>query len=131
MEAGQGPNWGCSAKKKFVTAHSGLIKPDTYNHPLTTDVCFPHVNNNLNCEFSYRNFTAGNYALLYNILSTCDWSGVHETSSVDVAVASLSAAVLDVMEQAVPRGYNCTSTFPLWFFKYYITTKNLVCPPPF
>jgi hypothetical protein len=86
----------------------------------------PYFNNNLTCEFSYRNFAGDNYALLCNILSTCDWSGVHETS-VDVAVASLSAAVRDAMEQAVPRGYNRKSKSPPWFYNtltYYIVKKN-------
>jgi hypothetical protein len=55
-----------------------------------------HVNNNSNCEVSYRNFAAGNYTSLYNILSTCDCSGVYE-SSVDVTVAGLNAAVRDAM----------------------------------
>jgi hypothetical protein len=58
---------------KSVTADSGFAKPDTYHLPLSTDVYLSHVNNHLNCEFSYRNFAAGNYALLYNILSTCGW----------------------------------------------------------
>jgi hypothetical protein len=71
---------------------------------MSTGVCLPHVNNNLNCEFSYRNFVAGNYTLLYNFLSKnmCDWSGVYETSLIDVAVAILNAAIRDVIEQAVP-----------------------------
>jgi hypothetical protein len=65
---------------------------------LSIDVFLPHVNNNLNCEFSYRNFAAGNYNLLYNILSGCDWPSAYETSSVDVAVASLNAAVRGAMD---------------------------------
>jgi hypothetical protein len=44
--------------------------------------------------------------LLHNVLSTCDLSGVYETTSVDVAVASLSVAVRDAMEQEIPRWYN-------------------------
>jgi hypothetical protein len=85
---------------KSVPADSGLLTPDTYHPPLSIDVFLPHVNNNLNCEFSYRNFAAGNYTLLYNIPSACDWSSVYETSSVDVAVTSLNAAVRGAMEQA-------------------------------
>jgi hypothetical protein len=79
---------------------------------LSIDVFLPHINNNLNSEFSYRNFAAGNYTLLYNILSACDWSGVYETSSVDVAVASLNAAVRGAIQQAIPRGYSCKSKVP-------------------
>jgi hypothetical protein len=69
-----------------------VVAPDKYHHPLSINVCSPHVNNNLNCECSYQKFAAGSYTLLYNIVSTCDWSGVYETSSVDVAVTSISAA---------------------------------------
>jgi hypothetical protein len=88
---------------KSVPADSGLVVPDTYHPPLNIDVFLPNVNNNLNYEFSYRIFTAGNYSLLYNILSAYDWSSVYETS-VDVAVASLNAAVRGAMERAIPSG---------------------------
>jgi hypothetical protein len=108
---------------KSVPADSGLVTLDIYHPPLSIDVFLPHINNNLNCEFSYRIFAAGNYTLLYNVLSTYDWSSVYETISVDVAVASLSAA----MEQAIPRGYSCKSKFPAWFsytLRHYIAKKN-------
>jgi hypothetical protein len=52
---------------------------------------------------------------------------VYDTSSVDVAVQSLNAAVPDAMEQAIPRGYSCKSKFPPWFsytLRYYIAKKN-------
>jgi hypothetical protein len=49
---------------KSVPVDSGLVTPDTYHPPLSIDVFLPHVNNNLNCQFSYRNFAAGNYTLL-------------------------------------------------------------------
>jgi hypothetical protein len=65
--------------------------------------------------------------LLYKILFTCDWLGVHETSSDDAAVASLNVAVRDAMEQAVPRGYNRKSKFRPWFSntsRYFTVKKN-------
>jgi hypothetical protein len=56
-------------------------------HPfLSIDVHLPRINNNLNCEISYRNFAARYYTLLYNILSLRDWLDVYGTSAVDVAV---------------------------------------------
>jgi hypothetical protein len=61
---------------KSAPVNPGLVTPDTYYPPLSIDVFLPHVNNNLNCEFSYRNFEAGNYTLLCNILSAYDWSSV-------------------------------------------------------
>jgi hypothetical protein len=95
---------------KSVPAISGLVKPDTYQPPLSVDVYLSQVKNNLNCEFNYRNFAGKNYTLLYNLLSTCD-SGVYGTSSVDVAVTSLNPAVRDSMEEAILRGYNRKSKF--------------------
>jgi hypothetical protein len=97
---------------KSVPADSGLVAPDIYHTPLSIDVFLPHDNNNLNCEFSYRKFAVGNYILLYNILSTCDWSSVYETSSVDVAVASLDAAAIGAIEQAIPCGYSWKPKLP-------------------
>jgi hypothetical protein len=94
---------------------------------LSIDVFLPHVNNNLNCELIYRNFEAGNYTLLYNILSAYDLSSVYKTSSVDGAVSSIKVAVSGAMEQAISRGYGCKSKFPHWFsyiLRYYIIKKN-------
>jgi hypothetical protein len=90
---------------KSVIADSGLVKPDTYHPGMSTDVCLPRVNNNVNCEFSNRNFAAGNYTLLYNILSRLFGLACMQPS-VDVAIASLSAAVPDVVEQAIPPCHN-------------------------
>jgi hypothetical protein len=64
--------------------------------------------------------------MLYKILSACDWSGVYGTS-IDVAVASLSAAVRNATEQALPRGCNRKPRFPPWFsntLRYYIVKNN-------
>jgi hypothetical protein len=47
--------------------------------------------------------------------------------SIDVAVARLSAAVPDAMEQAVPCDYDRKSKFPPWFsntVRYYIVKKK-------
>jgi hypothetical protein len=68
-----------------------------------------------------------NYTLLYNLLSTYDWSNVYETTAVDTAVASLCAAVCGAMEQAISRAYSCRSKFPCWFsytLRHYIAKKN-------
>jgi hypothetical protein len=100
---------------KSVPTGSGLVTPDTYHPPLNIDVFVSHFNSNLNCEFSYRNFAAGNYTLLYNIPSAYNWSSVYETTSVDVEVANLNAAARGAMEQAIPRGYSWKSKFPPWF----------------
>jgi hypothetical protein len=79
---------------KSIPAAPGYVSPVTYHTFYSI-----HVNNDLNDEFGYRNFAAGNQTLLHKILSTCDSSGVYELS-VDAAAASLSAAVRNSMEQA-------------------------------
>jgi hypothetical protein len=58
---------------KLVPVDSHLVTPDTYHPPLSIDVLLPHINNNLNSEFSYRIYSGGNYTLLYNLLSSNDW----------------------------------------------------------
>jgi hypothetical protein len=108
---------------KFVPANSGLVMSDTYHRSLSIDIFLPPINTNLNSEFSNLIYAAGNYTLLYNILSTYDWSSMYETTSVDTAVASLSGA----MEQAIPCGYSRKVKFPPWFshtLRYYIKQKK-------
>jgi hypothetical protein len=73
---------------KSVRADSSLLQPHTYHSPFSTGVCFPHVNNNLNCELSYPILQ----------LAVCFTT----FRSVPVAVASLRAAVRDATERATP-----------------------------
>lgn len=57
----------------------------------------------------------------------CDSSGLYETSCVDTAVASLSAAVRDAMDQAISRGYNRKKELPPWLsntVRYYIVKET-------
>jgi hypothetical protein len=94
---------------------------------MVIDITLPLASHTQDSESSYRKYTSDDYALLYNILSNYDWSCVYGASSVDSAVASLSAAVQDAMDQAVPRGYVAKSKFPHWFsssLKYCIRKKN-------
>jgi hypothetical protein len=49
-------------------------------------------------ELSYFKYACGDYALLYNILSSYDWSSVYSKSSVEVAVASLNSAVHEAID---------------------------------
>jgi hypothetical protein len=94
----------------------GLIKPDNYHPPLIINICLFIATCVQNYAYSYRKLSSGDYALLYTTLSTHDWSGVHDTTSVDSAVACLNAAVQDAIEQAIPRGIiNNNSKFPHWY----------------
>jgi hypothetical protein len=91
----------------------GLIKPDNYHPPLITNIYLSFTACIQNYVYSYRKFSSGDYALLYNILSTFDWSCVYGTTSIDSAVACLNAAVQDAMEHAIPRRFtNANSKFP-------------------
>jgi hypothetical protein len=45
------------------------------------------------------------YALLYNVISSYEWSGVYDTTSVDAVVSTLSTIVQDAMEQSIPHGF--------------------------
>jgi hypothetical protein len=101
----------------------GLIKSDNYHPPMIINFCLSPATSTQNYIHSYRKFSSGDYALLYNILSTCDWSCVYGTTSVDSAVACLNAAVEDAMEHAIFRGIiKSNSKFSHWYsssLKYY------------
>ncbi|PNF31813.1 hypothetical protein B7P43_G09329, partial [Cryptotermes secundus] len=108
-------------------SYSDLVKPDPYHPPLIIDVHLPHITYNPDYKFSHRKFAAGNYTLLYNTLSACDWSGVYRATSADDAVASLNATVQAAMEEAIPRCPTRKSKFPFWYsssLRYYIGKKN-------
>jgi hypothetical protein len=106
----------------------GLIKPDYYHPPLLINVNLPSATCTQNYIHFYRKFSSGNYALLYNILSSFDWSSVYGTTTVDAAVTCLNTAVQDAMEIAIPRGIaNPNLKYPHWYsssLRYYIKKKN-------
>jgi hypothetical protein len=111
----------------------GLIKPNNYHPPplwLSIFICPLPLVFRITNIYSYRKFSSPDYALLYNDLSTFDWSCVYDTTNVDSAVAYLNATVQDTMEHAIPRdiissnsksprGYSSSlkvSFFPLWLY---------------
>jgi hypothetical protein len=80
-----------------------LATPDNNHHLLIISMYLPFSISIQNYVYWYRKFSSGDYALFQNILSTYDWSCVHGTTSVDLVIASLSAAVQNAMEQTIPR----------------------------
>jgi hypothetical protein len=92
------------------------------------NVSLPLSNCSQSVVCSYRKFSSGNYALLYHILSTADWSCMYGTSSVDSAVTCLNAVVQDALERAIPRGViNSHLKFPHLYstsLRSYIKKKN-------
>jgi hypothetical protein len=109
----------------------GIIKPDNYHPLLVINVSLPLSNCSQSVVSSYRKFSSGNYALLYHILSTTDWSCAYGTSSVDTAVTCLNAGVQDALECAISRGViNTHLKFPHWYStsqRTYIKKKNYYC----
>jgi hypothetical protein len=65
--------------------------------------------------------------LLYNTLTTYDWSSLYNETSVDSAVARLIVTVTQAILKAVRTVSLKKSKFPVWFsenIKYYIYKKK-------
>jgi hypothetical protein len=79
-------------------------------------------------ECTGRNVAAVNYTLRYNVLSTCDCSGVHETISAGIVVASLSATDRYAVNLAAPRGSVRIIPWFRIFFKVFDCEEKLHSP---
>jgi hypothetical protein len=77
---------------------------------------------NQNFIISNYGFSAGDYAALYIILSTYDWSSLYNETSVDAAVDRLNVAVTQAVDSAVPSGYIKKHKYPAW-----ISVKLIAC----
>jgi hypothetical protein len=100
----------------ITPVNPGLIKPEYFHPPLYIKIPLPFVICAQNYIYSYRNYTSGDYTLLYNIVSTYDWSSVYGTTCVDSTVTNLNTAVCGAMEQAIPRVITNSGTkFPHWY----------------
>jgi hypothetical protein len=53
--------------------------------------------------------------VLYNALSTYDWSSLYSGTSVEAAVDRLNVAVTQAIDLAVPSGYIERHKYPAWF----------------
>jgi hypothetical protein len=99
-----------------------------YHHPLLIiRTYFQHFPNSPISAPPYRNYSAGDYTLLYSTLPACNWSDVYNSTSVDEAVACLSTTVHDAIEKSISYSHARKSKFPPWFSKalrYYIAKKN-------
>jgi hypothetical protein len=65
--------------------------------------------------------------MLYNTLSTYDWSSLYNETSVDAVVDRLTVAVTQTIEKAIPTGCIKRCKFPIWFsneLKSYTRKKN-------
>jgi hypothetical protein len=94
---------------------SGVLKPDTYHSPLAIDfitLCnyFPQLRVLVQqiCDKGLHCIVL----VLHSLVTSCL---VYETTTVDTAVASLSAFVRDPMEPAVARASITRSELTQWF----------------
>jgi hypothetical protein len=81
-------------------------------------------------KYSYRNYAAGDYNLLYSLLCACDWSCVCKNKNVDDTVDCFTSIILQAMDFAIPKNTGSKHKFPHWFsriLKLYIRTKNYFC----
>ena len=103
-----------------------LVSPDTYHLPFVTEVQLPIRKSNQLSNISFRKYSSGGYLLLYNTLTTYDWSSLYNETSFDTAVARL-VTVTQAIIKAVPTMSIKKSKFPVWFsenLKYYIKKRN-------
>jgi hypothetical protein len=95
---------------------NGLVQPDNFHPPFTIGCTKPVRRSKQNCNIFCKRFSAGNYAVLYNSLSTYNWSSLYNETSVDAAVDRLNLAVIQAIDLAVPSGHIKKHKYPAWFF---------------
>jgi hypothetical protein len=74
-----------------------------------------------------RKYGQGDYLLLYNTSSKCDWSCALNENSVDSSVYNFTASVSEATNEAILSVKPKSSTVPHWFSKsliYYIKKLN-------
>jgi hypothetical protein len=104
-----------------------LVHPDVYHPPFVTELKLPTRRSNMLSGISFRKYSSGDYLMLYDTLSTYDWSSVYNETSVDAAVDRLTVAVTHAIAMSVPTGCTNRCKFPVWFsseLKSYIRKKN-------
>jgi hypothetical protein len=74
-------------------AEYGLVEPNHFHPSFIIDCAMPVQRYKENFNISYKRFSAGDCAVLYNSLSTYDWSSLYNETSVDAAVDRLNAVV--------------------------------------
>jgi hypothetical protein len=104
-----------------------LVQPDVFHPSFVAESMLPTRRSNLLSNISFRKYSSGNYLMLYNTLSTYDWSSLYNEISVDAAVDRLTVAVTHSIAKAIPTGCIKRCKFPVWFsneLKSYIRKKN-------
>jgi hypothetical protein len=76
-----------SIKNGIIYVDFGIVEPEASTLLWLLRFIYPCVSCTKHYEYSCRKFVL--YLILYNILSTYDWSCMYSTTSVDAAVDSL------------------------------------------
>jgi hypothetical protein len=105
-----------------------VFAPDNCHPPLNLDFKLI-LDSQLTFLTPQRNYGQGDYLLLYNTLSSYDWSCVFNENSVDSAVYNFTAivSVSETINETIPPVEPKNSSFPHWFsksLKNYIKEKN-------
>jgi hypothetical protein len=102
-----------------------MVAPDNYHHPLHVDLKLT-VDYQPTFSTPRHSYNQGDYVLLYNTLSNCDWSNVLDENYVDFVVYNFIVGVFEVINEAIPPVQPRPSNSPYWFSKsliYYIKNK--------
>jgi hypothetical protein len=78
-------------------AEYGPVQHDHFHPPFVTDGVIPVRHHKQNFNISYERYSAKDYVVLYNALSTYIWSSLYNETSVDAAVNRLNVAVTQAM----------------------------------
>jgi hypothetical protein len=91
------------------------VSPDTYHPPFVTEVQLPIFEDQIDRLIFLLENTSGGYLLLYNTLTTYDWSSLCNETSVDAAVARLIVTVTQAIIKAIRTVSIKKSKFLVWF----------------
>jgi hypothetical protein len=106
---------------------TGMVKSDVCHPPLSIEMAFIVKTCFETSEFSYFKYASGDFTLIYQILSSHDWSCVYSESAVVGAVASRNSAVPEAVDRSIPQDSVKGSNFPSWFsrtLRHYILKKG-------
>jgi hypothetical protein len=104
------------ADRSVDHAEYGLVQSDHFRPPFIIDCAMPIRRCKQNVNISYKSFSAGDHEVLYNALSTYDWSSLYNETSADAAVDRLNFAVTKTIDLAVPSGYIEKHAYLTWFY---------------
>jgi hypothetical protein len=95
-------------------AEYSLIQSDLFRPPFIIDWTMSFRRPKQSFNISYKRFSAGDSAVLYNILSPYKSTLYNETSA-DAAVKKLNVDVTKSTDLAVLSGYIKKHKYPVWF----------------